>query len=221
MTWRAVIVTQSLGAFFAVTSWLEWNRRANPGLPFRLTEQGLTAAFVTLAAFAGDEAVRRGWPVFRAFVAVLLCASTATVLAQWSVNHGFNMADPFNDLERGLTTFFSVGGLWGTVLLVYLNRQSAARLLAHVRAGELGRVQTERRLIASHLTATEAQIDPASLSQELAQVRDLYAAGEPGADDKLENLIANLRDTVAQCARVQAETSAASRSPDVQEGSRP
>jgi hypothetical protein len=95
-----------------------------------------------------------------------------------------------------VSAFLDVGSFWGTVLLVYLNRQSAARLLARLRAGELARVQTERRLIESELAATEAQINPAAVRQRLAEIRDLYAARNDNADARLELLIADLRETV-------------------------
>ena len=201
--WRAVVVTQALGALFAVTPWLEqWGRPTQPNLLFRLTEEGLTALLVMLAAFGGDELVRRGRTVLRAFGTTLACACVATALTQWALNHLLHVADPFDGTRRLLKTFFNVGAYWGTPLLVYLNRQSAARLLATVRVGELRLVQAERRLVESHLTAAQTQINPAAVLQQLAQMRDLYAAGSADADRELELLIADLRDTVARCARM-------------------
>src|SRR5689334_20699803 len=121
VTWRAVVITQGLAAVYALIPWFkEWGHVRSSTLAFEWTEQSLTALFVLLAAFAADEAVRRGWRVLSAFAVTLLCASLATGIAQWSIDG-----------------FFRVGGYWGTVLLVYLNRQSAARLLARLRAGEL------------------------------------------------------------------------------------
>ena len=79
------------------------------------------------------------------------------------------------DLGAVLSDFLTLGGIWGTALMVYLNRQSARRLLARLRADELERAQAERRLIASRLIATEAQIDPGSVLRQLGEVRDLFA----------------------------------------------
>lgn len=203
ITWRPVLLTQLLGAVFALTPWLEqWGQRTQPSLPLNLAQQASAAVFLMLAAFAGDEAVRRGWRVLRAFVVVLLCASGATALTQWGINHWFSLGRSGQDSGSILTSFVAVGGYWGTALMVYLNRQSAARLLASVRGGELDRVQAERRLIASGLAAVEARVDPAAVSRQLGQVRDLYAADSPDAEPELEALISNLRGKVAQCARV-------------------
>ncbi len=209
ITWKAVLMTQALGFVFAITPWLEFigHPPPNPPFLFLVTEQVLTAGWVMLAALAGDEAVRRGWSVLRAFFVVLLCASGATALLQWAVNDWLEIADPERGVSRLLYTFLNVGALWGTALLVYMNRQSAARLLASVRAGELARAQAERGLIASDLAATEAQIDPVSVLQRLSQVRGLYAASSPDADTRFEALIADLRSAVA--ASVTAQSTAA------------
>jgi hypothetical protein len=203
VTWRAVLATQLLGALFALTPWLELSgQRIQPNLPFTLAQQAFTAVFLMLAAFGADEAVRRGWTVLRAFAAALLCASCAAALTQWGINQFPIFAAPGHGLWAALDSFFNVGSLWGTALLVYLNRQSAARLLASVRRGELDRVQADRRLVASDVAAVEAQIDPAAVSRQLGWLRDLYAAHNPDAEPRLEALITSLREKVAQCARV-------------------
>jgi hypothetical protein len=202
ITWRAVIATQALGALFALLPWLEqWGQATQPALVFGWTTQALTAMFVMLAALAGDEAIRRGRRVLAAFAAALLFACAATALAHWCVQAAFAVADPRPAAQRLLSTFLDVGSFWGTVLLVYLNRQSAARLLATLRAGELARVQAERSLINSQLVAAEAQINPAAVLRRLAEVRDLYAVCSDDADGKLEILIADLRETVARLQR--------------------
>jgi hypothetical protein len=206
ITWRALIATQTLGALFALLPWLEqWGQPTQPALVFGWTKQALTAMFVMLAALAGDEAVRRGRRVLSAFAAALLFACAGTALAQWCVEAAFAVLDPRPGAQRLLSTFLDVGSFWGTVLLVYLNRQSAARLLARLRAGELARVQAEHRLITSALAATEAQINPAAVLRRLAEVRDLFATSSDDADARLELLIADLRDIVASCARLQRE----------------
>ena len=100
----------------------------------------------------------------------------------------FAVAGPARDLRASLSDFLSVGGIWGTALMVYLNRQSARRLLARLRADELERAQAERRLIASRLAATETQMDPGSVLRQLGAVRDLYADGKAEADERLDGL---------------------------------
>ncbi|HEY4341490.1 MAG TPA: hypothetical protein VGM97_16210 [Steroidobacteraceae bacterium] len=203
VTWRAVLVTQTLGVLFALTPWLEhWPHTPANTLQHGLIHEALAGAFLMFAAFAGDEAVRRGWMVRRAFIVVLLAASTATALAGWVIEPTLLFRDPYLELQHTVTAFFDVGAIWGMALLVYLNRQSAARLLSSVRGDELDRAQAERRLIASDIAAVEVQIDPAAVSRQLQMVRNLYAADDPSAENGLETLINDLRERVAQCARV-------------------
>jgi hypothetical protein len=202
ISWRAVIATQGLGALFALIPWLEkFGQTAQPNLPLGLMQQALTALFLMLAALAADQAIRRGWTVWRAFVVALVGASGATAVTQWLIYEPFGTPHSPQDLLTTVIAFVNVGSYWGVVLMVFLNRESAARLLARVRGGELDRAQAERRLIASDLASVEAQVDPAAVSRQLEQVRDLYEADNPAAEVKLDALIASLRDKVAQCAR--------------------
>jgi hypothetical protein len=199
VSWRAALVTQALGLLFALVPWLmHLGHRPREYLLFQLTQQAAAALFVMLAALAGDEAVRRGWQVWRAFVVALLCASLAAALAQLGLDAGLRVAGPVAGLQRFLLTFFGVGIHWGTVLMVYLNRQSARRILAGVRAGELARLQAEQRLIASRLASAESEVEPQVLRQRLERQRDLYAAGSTQADCELERLITELRDSAAR-----------------------
>lgn len=199
VTWRAVVLTQSLGLLFAITAWLEtFGQRPNGYLMFHLVQEAMSGLCVMLAALAGDEAVRRGWRVWQAFVVVTLGASLVAALAQLGLDAGLHIADPMAGLPRCLFTFFGVGTTWGTALLVYLNRQSAQRVLAGVRAGELARLRAEQRLLTSRLAATETQVDPPAIRQRLEQLRNLYAAGSARADAELERLITELRQRAAR-----------------------
>jgi hypothetical protein len=194
VTWRAIALTQSLGLLYALIPWLVERVPHSRGyLLFLLVQEGMSGLCAMLAALAGDEAVRRGWRVWRAFVVVTLGASLAAALAQFGLDAALGITDPFAGLPRCLLTFFAVGTRWGTVLMVYLNRQSAQRVLAGVRAGELARLRAEQQLIASRLAATETQVDPPAIRQRLQQLRDLYAAGSGRADAELERLITELR----------------------------
>jgi hypothetical protein len=202
VTWRAVLVTQGLGFMFALYTWLQlWHQRWQPPLLAGVMGQAIAALLVMLAAYAGDEAVRRGWSVWRAFVVVALCASVANVLCQWPMS--YLVSGTAHRLVDVLNDFFNLGAFWGTVLVVFLNRRSAQRLLSRLRAGELERVHAEGRLIASRLAAAEAQIDPKALLRQLAEVRDLYAGGLPRADERLEALITGLREAASRSAAAQ------------------
>ncbi|HTB65461.1 MAG TPA: hypothetical protein VK727_04490 [Steroidobacteraceae bacterium] len=199
VTWRAVALTQSLGLLYVLIRWLlALGPPARGYLSFLLVQEGASGLCVMLAALAGDEAVRRGWRVGRAFVAVTICASLVAALAQLGLDAALRITDPMAGLPRFVLTFFGVGTLWGTALMVYLNRQSARRILAGVRAGELARLRAEQQLIASRLAATETQVDPPAIRQRLERLRNLYATGSAGADAELERLITELRQRAAR-----------------------
>jgi histidine kinase len=91
-----------------------------------------------------------------------------------------------------LMLFF--GGLAATV---QLSRQRHARVLAVLRAAELDRETSQRRLAEAGLAALQARIDPDFLFQTLAKLEQLYEADPPGADRLLEELIAFLRGALA------------------------
>jgi len=202
VTWRAVLLTQALGLIFAVYPWLQqWHQPTQSSLLTSAIRQAIAALLVMLGAFSGDEAVRRGWSVWRAFVVVMLCASVANVLFQEL------LSSMLGDAPRGpadiLNDFFILGAMWGPALVVFLNRRTAQRLLSRLRSGELERVQAERHLVASRLAAAEAQIDPAALLHQLAEVRDLYATGRPEAEQRFEELIGSLRESASRSAAAQ------------------
>ena len=200
VTWRALLLTQCLGLLFGIAPWLE--RLHQPGQPpllLGLLGQSVTALLVMLTALACDEAVRRGASIWRAFVVGMLSVSLVNVLAQWLLHAVAGDADASRaELARMVNDFLSVGAVWGTALMVYLNRCSARRLLSRLRSNELERAQAEQRLMASRLAAAEAQIDPGAVLGRLAEVRDLYAAGVPQAEERLEALIAGMRESVAR-----------------------
>jgi sensor histidine kinase YesM len=91
-----------------------------------------------------------------------------------------------------LTLFF--GGLGAAV---HLSRQRHARVLAVLRAAELDRETSQRRLAEAGLAALQARIDPDFLFQTLEKLEQLYEADPPGADRLLEELIAFLRGALA------------------------
>jgi hypothetical protein len=199
LTWRALLATQSVGVLYALTEWLTSGSAATPRLlAYLVCSQAVTACLVLLAALAGDGAVRRGWKVLRAFLIVVLGASLLNAAAQWLLDGGFGDIVPQRGPAVIANDFFNVGVLWGTVLLVYLNRQSAARLLARLRADELARLEAERRVIAARLAAAETRLDPQSMLRQLSEVRDQFAAGRASADSRLEELIAALRAGVSR-----------------------
>lgn len=202
VTWQALLLTQSLGLALTLLRWLELFDTHAPHFPVLvayLIGQSLTALLVLLAALAGDQAVRRGSPVWCTVVVGLTSTAAVAAIAMGGLRSGLGLADPSPNAEliHVLRNFLDVCAYWGMVMMVFLNNRSASRMLEGVRATELERIQVERRLLSSRLAAAETQIDPGSVLSQLAQVRDSYAENEPGADEKLEALIAALRRTVA------------------------
>lgn len=205
VTWQAVWVTQALAFIFALTYWLEHlHQPAQPPFIESLLRQNIGALIVVLAAFAGDEAVRRGARLWHAFLAAVLGASAANVLVQSVLAYAPGWVDSEHGLLRAVDNFMILGAFWATVIMVILNRGEAQRVLTRLRAGELERLQAERRLVASRLSAAEAQIEPSALLRELAEVRDLYEAGRPEAEQRFETLITGLRESLARSAATQA-----------------
>jgi histidine kinase len=89
---------------------------------------------------------------------------------------------------------FVFGGLGAAV---YVSRQRHARMLAVLRAAELGRETSQQRLAAARLAALHTRIDPEFLFQTLTKLEQLYETDPPGADRLLEELIVFLRRALA------------------------
>ena len=85
----------------------------------------------------------------------------------------------------------------GLAVAVYSSRQRHARMLAILRAAELSRETSQRRLADAKLAALQARIDPEFVFQTLTKLEQLYAADPPGADRLLEELIGFLRSAIA------------------------
>jgi len=198
VTWRAILAAQGLALLFAVTPWLRQPQPTWQSLVANLLRQIVAAQIVVLAAFAGDEAVRRGMRVWHAFVVAVLGASIANVLVQALLARAFDLVGSAPGLLGVLENFLILGAAWATAIMVFLNRRAAQRLLMRLRAGELERAQAELRLTASRLAAAEAQIDSSALLRQLAEVRNLYDVGRPEAEPRFEALITGLREALAR-----------------------
>ena len=85
----------------------------------------------------------------------------------------------------------------GLAAAVYLSWQRHARMLAALRAAELDREISQRRLAETKLAALQARIDPDFLFDALTRLEHLYEADPPRADGLLEDLIAFLRKALA------------------------
>ena len=200
ITWKALAVTQALGLAAALLVYLQVPPQQPHQLGRLLLSRAVGAFFLMVAALAADEAISRGRRFWRVCaVALLLSTAVATVVQQYlRLWLGITVADlDTPPLESMLRVGLMIGTFGGIALLAYLNRQSALRMLAGVRGAELDRIEVERRLIYSRLATAHAQLDPATVLEQLRQIRTLYRGTGAAADHKLEALIQDLRSSVA------------------------
>ena len=199
-TWRMFLLLQALGLAFALIAWcrqVEHNTLPHLAVGLLFTRQA-TALAVMAAMLLADEAVRRAralWKVFLVAVALATLASTAFEYVSRALLGYMDQQLPglFNYAMYNLLVF---GGTWALVILVYLDRQSAARRMAGVRTAELDRLQLEKRLMDSREAAAGARLDPGKVVADLARIRDLFDGDRPGAEARLEALIADLENSV-------------------------
>jgi hypothetical protein len=86
----------------------------------------------------------------------------------------------------------------GLAAALYLSRQRHARMVAVLRAAELGREDSQRRLAETKLAALHARIDPDFLFQTLTRLERQYETDPSAADRLLDELIIFLRRAVAE-----------------------
>jgi hypothetical protein len=200
VTWKGLLIVQALGLAFAVLWHLRHRTPPPHDLLSHIVSNVVGALFVMLAALSADEALRRRVRFWCAYPVALFSACGAAIFVQWCLQQwpAVARAEGAGPLAAAVEFGFMVFPLGGLAILAYINRQSAERVLRGVRIVELERVEVERRLIESRLAAAQAQIDPEAVFRQLAEIRNLYAGARPGADEKLEALIQELRASVAQ-----------------------
>jgi hypothetical protein len=211
VTWKVFLAAQLLALGFGLLRYLQHGPQPPPHFfHTHLISRAVGAVFVMLAALAANEAVRRGSGMWRVYPAALLAGSCVGALVQWHLRGWLGVIDFTPDAGtpfwRVTLVALDAGAFGGLAMLAYLNRQSADRMLQGVRAADLERVRVERHLIESRLATAEAHTDPRSVFRQLAEIRNLYATARPGADERLETLIQELRASVAQSATALRES---------------
>ena len=101
-----------------------------------------------------------------------------------------------------LMLFF--GGLAATV---HTSQRRRARMLAALRAAELGRATSQQRLAEAGLASLQARVEPDFLLQTLTRLEQSYETDPRAADRLLDDLIAFLRGALAD---IRASETAAS-----------
>jgi hypothetical protein len=201
VTWKGSLAAQALALAFA----LLWHLRHGAKFPAHdltahIAGNAVSTLFVTIAALAADEALRRRVHFWSAYLMAALASSIAAAVWQWCAQHWAvtELVEDGTPLAAAIANGFRVFTLGGLGILAYINRQSAERVLQGVRALELERLDVERRLIDARLAAAQSHVDPQAVLEQLAQIRGLYDIGRPTADEKLEGLIQELRENVLQ-----------------------
>jgi len=129
ITWRALLLTQALGITLTVFRWLEQFDRRAPHytyLAIYLIGESVTALLVMLSGLAGDQAVRRGWPVWRALVLTLSGAALIAALVMSALRQAVGLADPRPQGELILTVSIKSDG---SIERVEVNKSSGKRIL--------------------------------------------------------------------------------------------
>lgn len=208
LTWRALLVAQLLAIAYALLWWLGVGAGA-PALRVaaEFVDAALNAMLFLLAALCAEECARRGTTDRVAYTAAFLAALVASALLQWWLRDWFGRLVSPHALPRVeaellamLSYALDFGIFGGIALLAYANRRAASRMLERVRLMELRRVQQDRELAESRLAEAEAQVDPQTLFAELGRIRSEYDAASPSAEERLDELIRQLRAALARTA---------------------
>ncbi len=85
----------------------------------------------------------------------------------------------------------------GLIVAVVAAQRRHTRMLLALRSAELGRATSQQRLAEAKLASLEARIDPDYLYQTLSRLERLYEDDPPAADHLLDELIAFLRNALA------------------------
>lgn len=85
----------------------------------------------------------------------------------------------------------------GLVAAVGASQRARTRMLAELRAAQLGQATSRQRLTEARLASLEARIDPDHLYHTLSRLEGLYEDDPPAADRVLDDLIVFLRNALA------------------------
>jgi hypothetical protein len=144
----------------------------------------------------------------RLALAVLIGSSSGVLVwqafVQWVLREHFGIrvlldyvGQPVNFAGIALYHVWLMLLFGGLGAAVYLSWQRHARMLAALRAAELDRETSQRKLAEARLSALQARIDPEFVFRTLTRLENLYEADTVGADRLLEELIVFLRTAVA------------------------
>jgi hypothetical protein len=205
LTWRGLLLALLLGAALGAIRYLGLTRP--PPASFHYSNAlivSIMALFTWIAVVGADELVSRGARRVWTYPTALFIAAVSSAISQ-RVVHGwlglFTVVDqPAISVQiRGtqmLVVALDVLVFGGLVLLIYLNRAHAARVLRSVQNAELDRAEIERRIAESRLSAASSHVDPQLLVDDLGDIQSQYEENAPEADATLDGFIERLRATL-------------------------
>lgn len=208
LTWRKFLLMQALGQLAILIASTEddlfgsW--MGHPSLQY--VSMALNVCIALPVALFADAAVDRGgkarvlYPL--AIFMTIPIAGVSAATMQWVYLLVFKLPAGTVDIHvrsvmEATSGMFAYGAF---VMLVYMNRRTADRMLEGIRRAELRHAQLENQLVNSRLATTEAQIDPERLFGALADVREAFNRSLPEAEAQLDRLVQSLRTTLARAA---------------------
>jgi hypothetical protein len=200
LTWRRVLTAEVLGLSLNVLRYLDgWGTTQH--IVARTCFTSVAPLLLVIAALLAAEVVRRGAAPLRAYALALVGAACVSAGLQFLLRQGLGIHPMTGAItSTALQEWAWIGSDFQTVillggigLLAFYNHRSVERILQNVRAVELKRVRLEDELLESRLATAQAQVDPRTLFESLARIRNLFACSSPEADDALEELIQTLR----------------------------
>jgi hypothetical protein len=210
LTWRKLLVAQLMAGTWGLYSYLTmaWGFGFHVPAAMDLALSGVVISgigvnSVLLATVCAWQAVRHGANGWWVYPLALLAASLMAGCAQWPVREAFHLRVMANDYDPEHpfaryghmiiigTQFLLLGAC---VMLVYTNRAREVECIRLTRAAQLRRVHLERQLAQSNLATMQTRLDPEQILDDLARLRDLYAAHSPLAEGELDALVQSLRE---------------------------
>lgn len=200
LTWRRVLTAEAMGLFVNVLRYLDGWGSTHHAVA-RLCFTTVAPFLLVVAALVAAEAVRRGTAPLRAYAVALVTAACGSAGVQFVLRQTLGIhpmeggiasaaVKEWNWIGSDIQTVILLGGIG---FLAFYNHRSVEGLLQNVRAAELKYVRLESELIESRLATAQAQVEPRTLFESLARIRNLYACSSPEADRALDELVQALR----------------------------
>ena len=214
--WRAMTPKHAFYTFLLCTAWsvievvsatsnfsrdVSWGPPLNSFLSMQFN--GFAVMFAVLIADgASRPPLHRWWPYV---LAVVVGVALATTLFWFVSQRVFTIpsAIQVRGLPEGFDTIVfrhstSRLAICGLAAYVYVCWRFAGQRLAALRAVQLERVATEKRVLETRLAFTQSRVAPQFLSNTLMQIERLYEIDAPAGDRVLKELILYLRAAIPQ-----------------------